>query len=286
MPETIKPGLKANLRVLRETSSGLFLDGGSLGDILLPGKFIPPSTLPDSFLEVFLHHDSEDRLVATTQTPLARLGEVAGFEVVGIRPGIGAFLDWGLEKDLLLPLREQSRHLVLGEWVVAMVVNDPVSNRLMATMRLQRHLHKNTPDYIPGQAVDLVIAEETDLGFKAVINHSHWGLLYKTEVSAALVPGDELPGFIRNVREDGKIDLRLDPEGYDRVRPLADQIMAAVNAAGDATLPYHDKTDPAVIREVFGTSKKAFKQAVGKLLRQRRIELDEDGIRRARKPSA
>jgi predicted RNA-binding protein (virulence factor B family) len=152
-------------------------------------------------------------------------------------------------------------------------------------MRLQRHLDKTTPAYTPGQPVDLVIAEETDLGFKAVINHSHWGLLYKSEVSASLVPGDELPGFIRAVRADGKIDLRLDPEGYTRVRPLADQIMDAVNTAGDATLPFHDKTDPAVIREKFGTSKKAFKQAVGKLLRQRRIELDDTGIRKARKPS-
>jgi predicted RNA-binding protein (virulence factor B family) len=164
-----------------------------------------------------------------------------------------------------------------------MVVPDAVSGRLMGTMRLHRHLDKTQPNYQVGQTVELVIAEETELGFKAVINHSHWGLLYKSEVSAALVPGDELPGFIRAVREDGKIDLRLDPEGYGRVKPLADNILEALQAAGGQPLPFHDKTDPAVIREKFGASKKAFKQAVGKLFRQRRIELTEEGIRLAPK---
>ena len=277
-------GKKYTLTILREATPGFYLDGMELGEILLPGKYMPAGIHVGDSLEVFLHQDSEDRLVATTQTPYALLGQVAGFEVVGVRPGIGAFLNWGLEKDLLVPLREQTRHPEVGEWIVAMVVLDEVSGRLMGTMRLQRYLDKTEPQYEPGQAVDLVIAEETDLGFKAVINHLHWGLLYKSEIASPLVPGDELPGFIRLVRPDGKIDLRLDASGYDRVRPIADQIMAAIIAAGDSTLPYGDKADPSVIREKFGTSKKAFKQALGKLLRQRRIEIADGGIRRYRKP--
>ena len=284
LEKMIVPGQKHTLSVLREASPGLYLDGLELGDILLPGKYIPKGTVPGDQLEVFLHHDSEDRLVATTQTPHALLGQVAGFEVVGVRPGIGAFLDWGLEKDLLVPLREQSRHPNVGEWVVAMVVLDEVSGRLMGTMRLHRHLHKTEPKYEEGQAVELVVAEETDLGYKAVINHAHWGLLYKSEIASPLVPGDELPGFVRLVRPDGKIDLSLDASGYARVRPLADQIMAAVAEAGDGTLPFGDKTDPTVIREKFGSSKKAFKQALGKLLRQKRVEFVEGGFRRFRKP--
>jgi len=279
----ILPGKKHTLCVLREASPGLYLDGLELGDILLPGKYIPKGIAPGDSLEVFLHHDSEDRLVATTQTPHALLGQVAGFEVVGVRPGIGAFLDWGLEKDLLVPLREQSRHPNVGEWVVAMVVLDEVSGRLMGTMRLHRHLHKTEPKYEEGQAVDLVVAEETDLGYKAVINHTHWGLLYKSEMASALVPGDEMLGYVRLVRPDGKIDLSLDASGYARVRPLADQIMAAVEEAGEGILPFGDKTDPALIRERFGASKKAFKQALGKLLRQRRVEFVEGGFRRFRK---
>lgn len=271
------------MTVLRETTSGIYLDGMELGDILLPGKYIPEGITTGDSIEVFIHHDSEDRIVATTQTSYAQLGQVAGFEVVGVRPGIGAFVNWGLEKDLLVPLREQTRHPELGDWIVAMVVLDEVSGRLMGSMRLHKHLDKTEPKYEAGQAVELVIAEETDLGYKAVINHLHWGLLYKNEISSALVPGDELPGFVRLVRPDGKIDLSLDASGYDRVRPLADQIMAAVAAAEDAVLPYGDKTDPNVIREKFGASKKAFKQALGKLLRQQRIEFVDGGIRRFKK---
>jgi hypothetical protein len=280
----ILPGQKHTLTVLREAAPGFYVDGLNLGEILLPGKYIPEGAAAGDGVEVFIHHDSADRLVATTQTPHAFLGQVAGFEVVGLRPRVGAFLNWGLEKDLLVPLREQTRHLEIGEWVVAMVVLDERSGRLMGTMRLQRYVDKTQPNYEVGQQVDLVIAEETDLGYKAVINHLHWGLLYKSDISTALVPGDELPGFISLVRPDGKIDLRLDPSGYGRVHPVAGQIMAALAKAGNQVLPYGDKTDPAVIREKFGTSKKAFKQAIGMLLRQRKIETTEGGIRGARRP--
>jgi predicted RNA-binding protein (virulence factor B family) len=273
----IVAGKTWSLTVLREAQPGLYLNGLNLGEILLPGSQIPEGTQPGDTLEVFIHHDSEDRLVATVKRPVAQLNQVAGFEVVGVRPGIGAFLDWGLDKDLLLPLREQTGPLQKGTWVVAMVLMDKVSERLMASCRLNRHIHLSFPEYKEGQAVSLVIAAETDLGFKAVVEHAHWGLLYRSELSADLVPGDEVTGYIRAVREDGKIDLRLDPAGYERVAPLARQILTALEATG-GTLPFDDKSSPEAIRERFATSKKAFKQALGSLLRKGRIHFKEGGI--------
>lgn len=273
----IVPGKTWSLTALREAPPGLYLDGLNLGEILLPGAQVPAGTRPGDSLEVFVHHDSEDRLVATMKKPIAQIHQVAGFEVIGMKPGVGAFLDWGLDKDLLLPLREQTRSLRTGDWVVAIVLPDRVSGRLIASCRLQRHIHLSFPEYTAGQAVSLVIAEETDLGFKAVVEHAHWGLLYRSELAADLVPGDELTGYIRSVREDGKIDLRLDPEGYQRVAPLAQQILTALEAAG-GSLPLNDKSPPEVIREKFATSKKAFKQALGTLLRKGRIHFIDGGF--------
>jgi predicted RNA-binding protein (virulence factor B family) len=273
----IVPGKRWDLTVVREAAPGLYLDGLNLGEILLPGAQIPAGTKPGDMLGVFVHHDSEDRLVATTKMPFAQLNQVAGFEVVAVRPGIGAFLNWGLDKDLLLPLREQTRSSRTGDWVVAIVRMDEVSGRLIASCRLDRHLQLSFPEYQEGQAVSLVIAEETALGFKAVVNHTHWGLLYHSELCADLVPGDEIDGYIRSVREDGKIDLRLDPAGYERVGPLARKILAALKTAG-GTLPFNDQSTPEAIRNEFGTSKKAFKQALGMLLREGRIHFVEAGF--------
>lgn len=273
----IVPGKTWSLTVVRDAPPGLYLDGLNLGEILLPGAQIPAGTQPGDTLEVFVHLDSEDRTVATVKKPLVELNQVAGLEVVGVRPGVGAFLNWGLDKDLLLPLREQTRSLRTGDWVVVIVLLDKVSGRLIASCRLNRHIHQSFPEYTEGEAVSLVIAEETDLGFKAVINHTHWGLLYRTELSGDLVPGDEIDGYIRSVRDDGKIDLRLDPAGYQRVAPLAQQILTALEAAG-GTLPFNDKSTPEAIRDRFATSKKAFKQALGTLLRKGRIHFVETGI--------
>lgn len=274
VPPMIQPGQTHSLRILREAPPGLYLDALDLGEVLLPRNQIPKNAQPDDTVEVFLHHDSEDRLVATTKKPLAQTGQVAGFEVVGVRPGIGAFLNWGLDKDLLLPLREQTRTLRTGDWVVAIVLLDPVSGRLIASSRLHRHIHKTEPAYTPGQAVDIVVAEHTDLGFKAVVANAHWGLLYRSETSADLVPGDELTAYIRAVRPDGKIDLRLDPEGYKRVAPLSTHILQALKTNG-GSLPLGDKSSPEQVRETFACSKKAFKQALGRLLREGRIRVED-----------
>ena len=271
-------GKRNTLTVLRESASGLHLDGGEDGEILLPGREIPRGTRPDDRLDVFVHRDSEDRLIATTATPLAMAGEFAALEVVDYRPNTGAFLNWGLGKDLLLPIREQTGHVTVGDHVLVHIFVDQRSERITASMRLDRFLDKTPPFYDNGQAVSLTIANETPLGWNAIINHQHWGLLYHTDLAFPLYPGRKAEGYVRTVREDGKIDLSLDPVGYQRVKPLAAEILAILESGGGYS-PYDDSSTPEEIRDVFQTSKKAFKQALGALFRQRRIRFENPGIR-------
>ncbi len=229
-------------------------------------------------LDVFVYMDSEDRPVATTLQPLAMAGQFAGLEVAAWIPNMGAFLRWGLEKDLLLPLREQSGHVEPGDIVVVFIQVDQRSGRLVASMRLDRHLDLAPPRYNEGECVELVIAGETPLGYKAIVNNAHWGLLYAGEVGCALTHGQRLPGYVKAVRQDRKLDLSLDPAGYSRVKPLAELIMEKLEASG-GKLPVDDKSSPERIRELFGASKKAFKQALGALYRDRRIAFSPPGIR-------
>jgi len=269
-------GRRNQLSVVREAPPGFFLDGGPLGEILLPGRYIPPGSGPGSLLDVFVYRDSEDRLVATTETPRAMVGEFAFLRVVGVKPSIGAFLDWGLGKDLLLPRREQVSFS--REGVVVHVFLDEKSDRIVASERLDRWLDLTPPVYAAEQPVNLLIARETPLGYSAIVENAHWGLLYKSGLASPLRVGDALDGFVRAVRPDGKIDLALDRAGFDRIKPLTAQILDALTAAG-GRLPFHDKSTPDEIRKTFGVSKKAFKQALGTLYRERRITLDSIEIR-------
>jgi predicted RNA-binding protein (virulence factor B family) len=278
-------GKRNSLPVVREAPPGLYLDGGTLGEILLPGRYIPRGAKPGDLLEVFVYRDSEDRLVATTETPLVVVGECAYLRVVSVKPGVGAFLDWGLQKDLLLPLREQARALRPYDWAVVRVAIDSKSDRIIATARLNRWLDRTPPSYVEGQSVKLLIESETPLGFRAIINHTHLGLLYHSDLASPLRIGQAMDGYIRTVRPDGKIDLALDPAGYRRIAPLTEQIIEALKAAG-GHLPYHDKTPPEEIRAAFNTSKKAFKQAIGALYRDHKIIIESDGFRLAKKREA
>ncbi|MEK0446203.1 MAG: hypothetical protein RLZZ399_1524 [Verrucomicrobiota bacterium] len=270
-------GRRNSLNVLKLASPGLYLDGGELGEILLPKRYIPEGTEPGDVLDVFLYRDSEDRLVATTEEPYAWAGEFALLEVVGFTPGVGAFLDWGLPKDLLLPIREQARRVRVGEWIVVAVVLDKATHRIVASSRLNRHMSQTAPTYHEGQPVRFLIAEQTDLGFKAIVEHAHWGLLYRGELGSSLEIGQTVDGYVRTVRPDGKLDLSLDPSGYERVGPLTLQIVAALQAAG-GRLEFDDRSSPDAIRATFSTSKKAFKQALGSLLKDGRIRFEAGGI--------
>ncbi|MEI8292455.1 MAG: S1-like domain-containing RNA-binding protein [bacterium] len=265
------------LTVLKDSSPGLYLDGGELGEILLPGDAIPKGAGPGDVLEVFLYRDSEDRLVATTLRPSATVGDFAALKVTEVHPRIGAFLDWGLRKDLLLPNAEQERHVQVGDMVVVHVFIDHQTERIIATTRLQAHIDHSPPPYKTGYEVSLLIAGETPLGYTAVINNSRLGLLYRSELSTPLEIGQRCEGFVRAIRPDGKIDLGLDPQGYQRVAPLANRILAALHSGG-GHLPCNDSSTPEEIRAAFQTSKKAFKQALGHLYRQRLIDIEEEGI--------
>jgi uncharacterized protein len=278
-------GKHNSLRVVREASPGLYLDGGTLGEILLPAAYIPPGAKAGDRLDVFIYRDSEDRLVATTEKPLVEVGACAYLRVVSVKPGVGAFLDWGLQKDLLLPLREQTRAVRPYDWAVVCVGVDPKSDRIVATQRFDRWLDLAPPPYAAGDAVKLLIEAETPLGFRAIINHAHLGLLYHSDLGSPLRIGQAVDGYIRAVRPDGKIDLALDPAGYRRIAPLTEQIVEALKAAG-GHLPYHDRSSSEEIRAAFQTSKKAFKQAIGALYRDHRLILEPDGIRLAPKRKA
>ena len=270
-------GQRNLLAIVREGPPGYFLDDGEGGEILLPGKYIPPGSKPGETIDVFIYRDSEDRPVATTETPLAMVGDFAALKIADVSPGIGAFLDWGLEKDLLLPRREQGGFRKVGETVVVRVFLDEKSDRIVATTRLQRWFIKSPPAYTKDHPVKLLVAGRTPLGFKAIVDNLYQGLLYGSELSGPLEIGSLLDGFVKAVRPDGKLDLSLDRSGFARVGPITDQILDALKAGG-GSLPFNDSSPPDAIRATFGVSKKAFKQALGTLYRKRLIELTKEGI--------
>jgi uncharacterized protein len=274
-------GRRSRLWVARIATPGVYLDGGARGEILMPGRYVPKSTLVGELFDVFVHRDSEDRLVATTERPLAMVGEFAALRVVSVDPRIGAFLDWGLSKDLLLPIREQSRRVRAGEVVLVYVFVDVKTDRIVATSRLDRRLNVTPAPYVAGQPVDLLVAGRTTLGYSAIVCSAHLGLLYHNELPEPLAVGKRLDGYVREVRPDGKIDLTIHPSGYGKVAPLKEQVLEALASAGGA-LPLSDASPPADIRGAFGVSKKAFKQAIGALYRERRITIGERGIRLVR----
>jgi uncharacterized protein len=271
-------GKRNTLPILRETTPGFYLDAGPLGEILLPGRYIPQGVHPGQSIDVFVYRDSEDRLVATTETPYATVGEFAYLRVVSVNAGLGAFLDWGLEKDLLLPIRELAGPVNRGDWVLVYVFLDDKTQRIVASARTNRHLNLTPPAYAAGQAVKLIVAGETPLGYNVIIGHAHRGLLYHSDLSGPLAPGQPLDGFVRAVRPDGKIDVALDRAGHERIQPCRDTVLAALQAAGGA-MPFHDGSAPEEIRAAFGMSKKAFKQAIGALYRERIIFINAREIR-------
>ena len=277
-------GKRSLLTIVRSAPPGFYLDGGSAGEILLPGRYNPPGANPGDKIDVFVYRDSEDRLVATTEKPFAVVGECVCLRVIGINPRIGLFLDWGLDKDLLLPIRETAGPLNVGDQVVVKVVIDDKSDRLVATARLNRRLDLTPPHYHEGESLKLMVASRSPLGYNMIINDAHRGLIYHTDVTGSLSIGQLVEGYVRSIRPDGKIDLALGRAGYRRISSVADLIVEKLTANG-GHLPYHDNSLPEEIREAFGVSKKAFKQGIGSLFRERRIFIDPDGIRLMHPPT-
>ena len=267
-----------SLQVVKHTNFGLYLDGAQDGEILLPNRYIPkdiPSEDED-WLNVFIYLDSDDKLIATTEKPKVQVGEFASLKVVEVN-SIGIFLDWGLPKDLLLPYSEEKRPLKAGDYCVVHVYLDKHTRRITATTRLDRYLDKVPANYAVGQEVDLLVAEETAMGFKAIINNKHWGLIHKNEVFKFLRSGKQEKGFIKEVRSDGNISLSLQPVGEQLATGLSAQILAKLRD-NHGVLPVSDKSDPAVISNLFGVSKGNFKKAIGGLYKEGQIVIHADRI--------
>lgn len=269
------------LQVSKFTDFGLYLDAGADGEILLPKRYIPKQEALEvgDWLNVFVYLDSEDRVIATTQKPKVQVGGFASLKVVEIN-SVGLFLDWGLSKDLLLPHSEEKRPLQVGDYVLVHVYLDPRSRRITATARLDRFLDNSPATYQVGEQVELLIAERTDLGFKAIINERHWGLLHKNELFRFVRSGMRETGYIREVRDDGKINLSLQPVGAEQRDVLAERIVEALQAAG-GFLPLNDKSPAELISQQFSVSKGNFKKAIGGLYKRGVILIGDDGIRLA-----
>lgn len=263
------------LTVKKQVKFGFYLDGLSWGEILLPNNVAPAGLDIGRELDVFLYLDSEDQLIATTEQPKIKVGEVAQLQVVATTK-VGAFVNWGLKKDLLVPFSEQQIPLKEGQKYLLYCYVDN-SNRIVASSKLDRHLHKTTPVYNSGDKVDIIVSEQTDIGYKAVVNHQHWGVLYKNEVFKPLRRGDKMQAFIVKVRDDGKIDLRLNATTYKQALELTEQILQKLQQNG-GKLALTDKSAPELIYATFGVSKKAYKQAIGSLYKDKKIVILEAGI--------
>lgn len=266
-----------HLYVVKELDFGIYLDGGDLGEILMPRQYVPEGTQPEDMIDAFIYLDSEDRLVATTLKPKAMVEEFALLEVVSVTQ-VGAFLDWGLPKDLFVPFREQRQPMEEGKKYLVYVYLDQNSKRIAASSKIEQFLDNIPVDYDVDEEVDLIIVNETDLGYNAIIDNSHLGILYKNEVFQTLTPGDKVQGFIKKIRTDGKIDLSLVKAGYEKISDFAERIIAELEKQ-DGFLSLTDKSSPEDIYKTFKFSKKNFKAAVGALYKKRMIALEENGIR-------
>lgn len=272
----IQAGQYNRLKVQRFKDAGAFLEDGKEG-LLLPKRFVPQGTNIDDELTVFVYHDSEDRLIATTQHPLAVVGDIAFLKVVGLSPH-GAFLDWGLMKDLFVPRSKQISPMRLGGEYLVQVYIDEQTGRIAATEYIEQLLSNDELTVKELDEVDLIIYRETELGYAVVINNKHLGLLYSNEVYQNISIGDKLKGFIKTIRPDNKIDVALGKPGYQRIEDEAEKILRLLTQQ-NGFLPYHDKSSPEDIYNVFGMSKKTFKMTLGKLYKEKKIELTKTGIK-------
>jgi predicted RNA-binding protein (virulence factor B family) len=264
------------LRIIKRADIGVFLDGDQYGDILLPRKYAPESMRIGDEVEVFLYNDSEDRVIATTLKPKAQVGECAYLKVISTSR-FGAFLDWGLPKDLLVPHSEQQKPMQQGYSYTVYLFVDEETQRIAASTKLEQHLSIDVSGFKPQQEVDLLIYGQSDLGFKAVVNGTHLGQLFSGETFQPLHFGEQLKGFIRQVRVDGKIDLMLQLPSELTRDNLSDTIIEHLRQ-NDGISTFTDKSPPDDIYRAFGVSKASYKKALGQLYKQRRITIEKHQI--------
>lgn len=274
----IKVGTYNKLPIVKQVDFGMYVDGGDdFGEILLPKRYVTESMHIGKNIDVFLYYDSEDRLIATTQTTKAEVNKFSSLKVVDVNQA-GAFLDWGLPKDLLVPYNQQKVPMKEGFGYVVYVYQDDISERLVASSKLDRFLDKEPPLYSVGDKVDLLIADKTDIGFKAIINDKHWGVLFPSEVFGEMGIGKKCKGYIKQIRDDGKIDVGLTQVGYAKIDSLAERILQTMKTH-QGYLQLSDKSTPDQIAKVLKMSKGNFKKSIGQLYRKGLIEIEEKGIR-------
>ena len=268
------------LEVVKEVDFGVYLDGSEDGEILLPTRYVPQGCKPGDVLNVFIYLDMDERLIATTLQPYVKVGEFACLEVAWVNQ-YGAFLDWGLMKDLFVPFRGQKMKMLKGNSYVVHVHLDEDSYRIVASAKVEKYLSKDMPEYNAGDEVEVLVWQKTDLGFKVIVDNKFGGMIFKNEIFTDVRTGMKMTAYIKQVRPDGKIDLELQKGGVKKVEDFADTLLEYIRSNGGST-PLNDKTEADVIYSTFGVSKKTFKKAVGDLYKKRLIVLEgEQGIRLA-----
>lgn len=269
-------GKYSNLEIVRDTTVGLFLEDEEGNDVLLPNKYVPKEFEIGDFISVFCYLDHEERIVATTLEPYVQVDRFKLLQVAEVNE-YGAFMDWGLEKHLLVPFREQRNKMQEGQWYVVYCYLDEKTDRLVASNKLDKFLSNEELTVNVLEKVDLVVTRLTDLGWEAIINHKHKGLIYANEIFKKVSVGDQLDGYIKHIREDNKIDISLQPIGYKSLEPAANLIYQQL-LAHDGFLPLHDKSDPEDIKRILQMSKKVFKKGIGALYKERKIKIGTTGI--------
>ncbi len=276
----IKIGQINSLEVIKKADFGVFLDGDDYGSVLLPNKHVPEGTEVGAKIDVFLYFDSESQLAATIEKPIAQVGEWGLMKIEGVNQ-TGAFVNWGIkEKDLLIPFSEQRTRFSAGQTILVYVYTDKASGRIVGTTKFNKWLDQTPANYEINQQVDLIIAERSQLGYKAIVNGKHWGMIFPSDVFGKLYIGKKLKGFIKQIREDGKIDLALQKVGVAKMDDLSSKILDLLEKKG-GFLPLNDKSSPEAIFEAFRTSKGTYKKTIGGLYKQGKIVIEKDGIRLA-----
>ncbi|MEQ8626188.1 S1-like domain-containing RNA-binding protein [Ekhidna sp.] len=263
------------LMVDRLTDPGAYLTDGTT-DVLLPTRYIPNGTKKGDKLNVFVYRDSEDRIICTTQKPYAQVNQFAYLKVTDTS-NVGAFLDWGIDKDLLVPFREQKNKLKQGQWCLVYLYLDQKTDRIAATAKVAKYFDEDITVEV-GEEVDLLVANTTDLGVNVVVNNKHKGLIFENDLFHDVLEGDRIKGYVKTIRTDGKLDISLRKEGLENLEVGAQQILDELKK-NEGYLPIHDKSDPEEIQSLLQMSKKNFKRSVGILYKKRLVALENDGIR-------
>ena len=275
----IEQGKQIELKIIKRATFGLFLGDESGEEVLLPTKYCSEEMKPGDQIKVFVSKDSEGKKIATTLTPKIYLHEFALLKVSAVT-GVGAFMDWGLEKELMVPFREQKQKLEVGRWYIVYLDLDLKSDRLYASNRVERFLQNDQLSVKEGEEVALVVLQKTDMGYSVIINHAHKGLIFENEIFREIRVGDKLRGYVKRIREDQKIDISLQAIGFRNFNDANSELIYKKLEENEGFLAFTDKSTPEEIYAQFGISKKAFKKSLGALYKQKLIDIQPDGIKR------